>query len=170
MARTLPEKERERLVKIAGTLAKQGLSLRRIAIELQNKENTTLSPSAISGLIKSYQADHYDGEIESNLKNRRGDVTDENVARRVLASAELCLKGYTVSQIASIFDVTYHVTYHDLTSKIEKFDERIKEAVAIKMKENSLNNLNNQNGNEPNYSARNQERDELGRFTSKGLK
>lgn len=170
MARTLPEKERERLVEIAGKLAKQGVSLRKIATYLQTNEKVTLSPAAISGLIKSYQANHSDGEIESNLKNKRGDITDENVARRVLASAELCLKGYTLSQIASIFNVTYNVTYHDLTSKIEKFDKRIAEAISIKMKENSMSNLKNQFGNEPNYSARNQERDELGRFKPKGLK
>ena len=170
MARTLPKEERERLVLIAGKLAKQGMSIRNIVAYFQKNENISLSPAAVSGFLKTYKEEHFDKELESNLKNKRGDITDENVAKRVLVSAELCLKGYTLSQISEIFNVTYNVTYNDLTSKIEKFDKRIANAVALRMKENSMGNLKNQFGNEPNYSARNQERDELGRFTKKGLK
>ena len=82
--------------------------------------------------------------LNSNLSRRT--FTDENVLIRMSKAFNLLLQGYTVSQIAKELDTTEMVVYRDLTSRLEKLeDKELMKLVSDELKKHKMDNLKHGN-------------------------
>ena len=112
MATKYTDEQRDQMIEEVGQLAeKTGLSARELS---KIYKNGLLSHVTISNYLKIYKKRHLNSNIDFITNNYRGNIKDLKIQQRVLKSAELCLKGYTIDQISVELKITYRVAYDDL--------------------------------------------------------
>ena len=138
MAATKSPLEREELIeKIGEDFLETGISARQLA----NKYK--ISNVTASNYLNEFAKKHPKSGVIEKINGIKGNIDDIEIQKRVLASAELSLKGYTIENIASIFNVTYRVTYDDLSIRLKKIDAKIYNQVKEQLQKNKNQNLKN---------------------------
>lgn len=144
MATKYTNEERNQMIEEVGQLAeKTGLSARELS---KIYKNGLLSHVTISNYLKIYKKRHLNSNIDFITNNYRGNIKDLKIQQRVLKSAELCLKGYTIDQISVELKITYRVAYDDLHIRLEKINKDIYDKVKEQLQKNKNNNLKNNKG------------------------
>lgn len=144
MANKYTDEERNQMIEEVGQLAeKTGLSAREIS---KIYKDGLLSHVTISNYLKIYKKCHPNSIVDSITNNYRGNIKDINIQKRVLVSAELCLKGYTVEEISKILNISYRVAYDDLDIRLKKVNEEIYPKVKEQLQNNKNENLKNYKG------------------------
>lgn len=144
MATKYTDEERNQMIEEVGQLTeKTGLSAREIS---KNYKNGLLSHVTISNYLKIYKKRHLNSNIDFITNNYRGNIKDLKIQQRVLKSAELCLKGYTIDQISVELKITYRVAYDDLHIRLEKINKDIYDKVKKQLQKNKNDNLKNNKG------------------------
>ena len=141
MATKYTDEQRDQMIEEVGQLAeKTGLSARELS---KIYKNGLLSHVTISNYLKIYKKRHLNSNIDFITNNYRGNIKDLKIQQRVLKSAELCLKGYTIDQISVELKITYRVAYDDLHIRLEKINKDIYDKVKEQLQKNKNNNLKN---------------------------
>ena len=144
MATKYTDEQRDQMIEEVGQLAeKTGLSARELS---KIYKNGLLSHVTISNYLKIYKKCHLNSNIDFITNNYRGNIKDLKIQQRVLKSAELCLKGYTIDQISAELKITYRVAYDDLHIRLEKINKDIYDKVKEQLQKNKNNNLKNNKG------------------------
>jgi hypothetical protein len=144
MATKYTDEQRDQMIEEVGQLAeKTGLSARELS---KIYKNGLLSHVTISNYLKIYKKRHLNSNIDFITNNYRGNIKDLKIQQRVLKSAELCLKGYTIDQISVELKITYRVAYDDLHIRLEKINKDIYDKVKEQLQKNKNNNLKNNKG------------------------
>ena len=144
MATKYTDEQRDQMIEEVGQLAeKNGLSARELS---KIYKNGLLSHVTISNYLKIYKKRHLNSNIDFITNNYRGNIKDLKIQQRVLKSAELCLKGYTIDQISVELKITYRVAYDDLHIRLEKINKDIYDKVKEQLQKNKNNNLKNNKG------------------------
>ena len=144
MATKYTDEQRDQMIEEVGQLAeKTGLSARELS---KIYKNGLLSHVTVSNYLKIYKKRHLNSNIDFITNNYRGNIKDLKIQQRVLKSAELCLKGYTIDQISVELKITYRVAYDDLHIRLEKINKDIYDKVKEQLQKNKNNNLKNNKG------------------------
>lgn len=143
MAKTFNEEDRVALIKQVGDYYIETKdSFRKIA------EKFKISSTTAYSYVNEYRNNHKDlrDKIdEINESHRPRTVDDIEVKARVLNAAKLCVKGYTMEEIANAWGVSVDVINDDLHSRLSRIDnvseyfdgENIIEKVNVSLKEHS---------------------------------
>lgn len=81
-------------------------------------------------------------EVQEILqRNKPKTINDEEVRNRVLESAELIKQGLTVEEIAKQKNLSVHIIYEDLQTRLQRISQDLYEEIKDIEMQNSLNNL-----------------------------
>lgn len=170
----------KRVLEVADYAIETGASTRQISKHFKEHRfpisNCTVSVY-LNECLKEIDPRRYQLVKQIIEKNTPKTVESVEVRKRMYNAVSLLLRGLNISQIVEEMNqksekkVTFDIIYDDLTNRLNRLekDTKIIEDVKRRLSENRLDNLNNQNDNGPNLSARNQPRAENGTFTTINL-
>lgn len=158
-------------------------SVRDVSKYFKQSSNPDLAKSHVTiykSLVELLPSIDYDKYILVRIlldKNKAKGIEDTKVRVRVLSAVNLLLKDYTIDEIVEEMNkdvdkdelVTRDTIYRDITCRFPELakKEDLSDLLIVldeKLREHSLNNLANQNGNVPFSDCSNQNRDSQGRF------
>lgn len=133
-------KERDEItIKIADYIILTGSSTRKTAVEFGLSNVTILT--LMNKVLPNLDMQKYLKVQEILQRNKPKTINDEEVRNRVLESAELIKQGLTVGEIAKQKNLSVHIIYEDLQTRLQRISQDLYEEIKDIEMQNSLNNL-----------------------------
>lgn len=146
MAAKVPDNERdERIILVGEYYTNTPNASVRSTAEYFSNNFFKISFATVSDYIKRYKKMYPDkSDLVQQVVDSRKPVTyhEEHIQNRILKEAELVLEGYTMENIADLFDLEYWTVVRDLGMRLAKIDMNLYEQVKNSLSQNTLDNLN----------------------------
>ena len=150
MAQTISsDEERERRIELIGNYRlKTGASTRKIA-EVFSNSYFKISNATVADYLERYKQMHPEvKDIIAGQTNQKipSSIEKDEVRIRTLKVAKLIKEGFTIEEISKSLNEQYWVIYMDIKNRLPRLDKNLSEEIDMILKERSLQNLINQNG------------------------
>lgn len=141
MAKFTPEERDKLILEIADYIIDTGASTRKAA-EKFGVSNFSVS-DYMNNRLKEIDSKKHESVRNVLDGNKPKTIADEEIANRIKEEVKLLCSGMTANDIAEQLGISVDVIHDDLTTRLSKIDAELASTVAVILKANSLNNLEN---------------------------